>query len=68
MSQLTARQQLELLKKESPEFLGLVEDFQKRMEIVDIFLNPLLKEYTKGKIANSLNMEFVTSFKELILK
>ncbi|RZC40431.1 something about silencing protein 10, partial [Asbolus verrucosus] len=67
ISKLSKRQKLQILQKESPEFFGLVEDFQAKMEIVKRHLHPVLKKYKKGQIPNCPAIEFVTTQYELTL-
>lgn len=68
ISKLSKREKLQILQKESPEFFGLVEDFQAKMTTVKDFLSPILQKYKKGKISNCSAIEFVTVHQELILK
>jgi U3 small nucleolar RNA-associated protein 3 len=67
ISKLSKREKLQILQKESPEFFGLVEDFQAKMTTVKDFLSPILQKYKKGKIPNCSAIEFVTVHQELIL-
>ncbi|XP_044255365.1 something about silencing protein 10 [Tribolium madens] len=67
ISKLSKRQKLQILQKESPEFFGLVEDFEEKMIVARDFLKPVLVQYKKGQISNCSAMEFVETHHELIL-
>lgn len=67
VSQLSKRQKLQLLMKESPELFGLIDDYKNRMTIVTEELDPVIKFYKEGKIKKSEAMDFVNSYCQLIL-
>nr|XP_975194.2 PREDICTED: something about silencing protein 10 [Tribolium castaneum] len=67
ISKLSKRQKLQILQKESPEFFGLVEDFEEKMVVARDFLKPVLVKFKKGQIPNCSAMEFVVTHHELIL-
>lgn len=67
LTKLSKRQKLQLLEKESPEFFGLVEDFQTRMKTLKNYLQPVLQKYRKGQIPNCAAIEFVQTQHKIIL-
>ncbi|KAK6188087.1 hypothetical protein SNE40_004347 [Patella caerulea] len=52
LSKLSKREKIELLKKESPELLTLIEDFKARLSEVKDTLQPLFKLVQEGKIVD----------------
>ncbi|KAJ8968912.1 hypothetical protein NQ317_016523 [Molorchus minor] len=67
ISKLTKRQKLQLLQKESPEFFGLVDDFQAKMLIAKDYLNPIIERQKKGEIPVCKAVDFVQTQYTLIL-
>lgn len=67
LSQLSQRQKEQLFKKESPEFEGLVQDFQKRLNESIELLEPILVYFDENSIENHPLVEFVTNQNQLIL-
>lgn len=67
LSQLSQRQKEQLFKKESPEFEGLVQDFQKRLNESIELLEPILVYFEENSIENHPLVEFVTNQNQLIL-
>ncbi|KAK3091637.1 hypothetical protein FSP39_021428 [Pinctada imbricata] len=66
LSKLSKKEKLQLLKKESPEMLPLIEDFQTKLkEAMDVFL-PLGKLVKEGKIQGKA-AEYVESKLQLAL-
>ncbi|XP_022918487.2 something about silencing protein 10 [Onthophagus taurus] len=67
ISKLSQRQKLQLLKKESPEFFELIDDFKNKMEIITSYLGPVIKLKKECKIKSSNAVEFITTYYNLIL-
>ncbi|CAH0561188.1 unnamed protein product [Brassicogethes aeneus] len=67
ISKLSKRQKLQILEKESPEFFGLIEDFEEKILIAKELLNPVIQKYKKGQIPNCGAIDFVQTHYELIL-
>lgn len=68
VSQLSKRQKLQLLQKESPELFGLVEDYKAKINICEDFLKPILDMERNGELYSSDATEFVYVYYHLILK
>ncbi|KAF5283229.1 hypothetical protein FQA39_LY17376 [Lamprigera yunnana] len=66
ISQLSRRQRIELLQKESPEFFGLVEDFKGKMSLLKEFINPVLELWKKNKVKDSNAMQFARTYQEVV--
>ncbi|XP_017779941.1 PREDICTED: something about silencing protein 10 [Nicrophorus vespilloides] len=64
---LSKRQRLELLQKESPEFFGLVEDYESKMELIKDIIYPVIKLIKQNKIEDCRAKDFVMTYYELIL-
>lgn len=67
LSQMSKRQKLELLEKESPEFSGLVDDFKTKLTVAKDDLHPLLKLIKDGKVPKCPASKFVKTNYDLIL-
>lgn len=67
VSNLTKRQQIQLLVKESPEFLNLVNDFKEKMVLVKDVLLPASELYEKGHIPKSNALNFLLIYQDLLL-
>ncbi|XP_046394860.1 something about silencing protein 10 [Ischnura elegans] len=67
LSKLSKRQQLELMKKESPEFFGLVNDFKEKMAEAKEKWLPMMKLISEGKVKSPIVEQFVHTNYELIL-
>lgn len=67
LSDLSHRQKIQLFRKDSPEFEGLVQDFQQNLEESKTLLEPIL-DYVKTNQLPSLPIfEFVSTKNNLIL-
>lgn len=67
LSQLSKRQKLQLLEKESPEFAGLIDDFKTKMTILKESLEPVLDLVKDGRLPNCSASKFVKTNYNLIL-
>lgn len=67
LSELSQRQQAQLFKKDSPEFEGLVQDFQQRLEESKNILEPILEYFKQISLAEHPLVEFVVTKNNLIL-
>ncbi|CAH0751540.1 unnamed protein product [Diatraea saccharalis] len=67
LSQMSKRQKLQLLEKESPEFAGLIEDFKTKLTVAKDDLHPLLKLVKDGKVPKCAASKFVKTNYDLIL-
>lgn len=67
LSGLSERQKDQLFKKDSPEFEGLVQDFQQRLEESEKILEPVLDYFKSKKLENLPIFEFVATKNKLIL-
>lgn len=67
LSELSQRQKAQLFKKDSPEFEGLVQDFQQRLEESRNILEPILEYFKQISLAEHPLVEFVVTKNNLIL-
>lgn len=67
LSELSQRQQQQLFKKDSPEFEGLVEDFQQRLEESKNVLVPSLAYFKQISLTNNPVVDFAVTMNNLIL-
>ncbi|RVE50865.1 hypothetical protein evm_004432 [Chilo suppressalis] len=67
LSQMSKRQKMQLLEKESPEFAGLIEDFKTKLTVAKDDLHPLLKLIKDGKVPKCPASKFVKTNYDLIL-
>lgn len=67
LSQLTKRQKVDLLQKESPEFFVLIEDFKSKLEEVKKKLIPVLNLVDEKKIKPSPAVDFVKTKMQVTL-
>ncbi|XP_026465732.1 LOW QUALITY PROTEIN: something about silencing protein 10-like [Ctenocephalides felis] len=67
ISKLSTRQKQQLFLKESPEFPGLVEDFENKMEHLQKYLVPIKKLHEDGELPDSPAIDFVLCQHNLIL-
>lgn len=67
LSQLSKRQKLQLFEKESPEFSGLVDDFQTKLTVAKDNLHPVLELVKDGKLPKCAASKFVKTNYDLIL-
>ncbi|CAF4934611.1 unnamed protein product [Pieris macdunnoughi] len=67
LSQMSKRQKMQLLEKESPEFAGLIEDYKSKLSIAKDNLQPLLKLVSQGKVPECSASKFVKTKYDLIL-
>jgi len=67
LSQLSKREKLELLKKESPELLELVEEFRLNMTELKENLGPILNLVSTGVIPPSPAADFIKTRYQLIM-
>lgn len=67
LSKLTRREKLELLKKESPEFLDLIEDYKVKMQEAQEVLHPVLLKIKSGEIPEGAAATYVDVKFRLIL-
>ncbi|XP_050350565.1 something about silencing protein 10 [Nymphalis io] len=67
ISVMSKRQKLQLLEKESPEFLGLIDDFKSKLTVAKDDLHPVLELVKGGKLPNCSASKFVKTNYDLIL-
>lgn len=67
ISQMSKRQKLQLLEKESPEFSGLIDDFKSKLTVAKDDLHPVLELVKGGKLPNCSASKFVKTNYDLIL-
>lgn len=67
LSQMSKRQKLQLLEKESPEFAGLIDDFKTKLTVAKDDLHPVMKLIKDGKLPTCPAAKFVKTNYELIL-
>lgn len=67
LSQMSKRQKIQLLEKESPEFLGLIDDFKTKLTVAKDDLHPVLELVNNGKLPNCPASKFVKTNYDLIL-
>ncbi|KAJ2949184.1 hypothetical protein O0L34_g6126 [Tuta absoluta] len=67
LSQMSKRQKLQLLEKESPEFSGLIDDFKTKLTVAKDNLHPVLELVKDGKLPKCPASKFVKTNYELIL-
>ncbi|CAH2096091.1 unnamed protein product [Euphydryas editha] len=67
ISQMSKRQKIQLLEKESPEFAGLIDDFKSKLIVAKDDLQPVLQLVKGGKLPNCSASKFVKTNYDLIL-
>lgn len=67
LSQMSKRQKLQLLEKESPEFAGLIDDFKTKLTVAKDDLHPVLELVKDGKLPACPASTFVKTNYNLIL-
>lgn len=67
LSQMSKRQKLQLLEKESPEFAGLINDFKTKLTVAKDDLHPVLTLVKDGKLPTCPASKFVKTNYDLIL-
>lgn len=67
LSQMSKRQKLQLLEKESPEFAGLIDDFKTKLTVAKDNLQPVLTLVKDGKLPTCPASKFVKTNYDLIL-
>lgn len=67
LSELTEREQQQLFQKDSPEFDGLVDDFQQKLEESKNLLVPILTYFKQISLSNRPIVDFVVTKNNLIL-
>ncbi|XP_063383822.1 something about silencing protein 10 [Cydia fagiglandana] len=67
LSQMSKRQKLQLLEKESPEFAGLIDDFKSKLTVAKDDLHPVLRLVNDGKLPQCPASKFVKTNFDLIL-
>jgi U3 small nucleolar RNA-associated protein 3 len=67
LSKLSKRQKLELLEKESPEFLGLMDLYKSSLEKLNTFLDPMHQLISNGSIPSCPASDCIKTYLELIL-
>ncbi|XP_050301799.1 something about silencing protein 10 [Anthonomus grandis grandis] len=67
LSQLSNKQKLAILKKESSEFFSLVEDFKNKMTLAKDYLKPILELVKSGKMEHCRTVDLVQTYYQLIL-
>lgn len=67
LSQMSKRQKLQLLERESPEFAGLIDDFKTKLTLAKDDLHPVLELVKDGKLPVCSASNFVKTNFALIL-
>lgn len=67
LSQMSKRQKIQLLEKESPEFPGLVNDFKEKLSIAQNTLKPIIALSKNGGLPDCTAIDFIRIYYELIL-
>ncbi|XP_013197408.1 something about silencing protein 10 [Amyelois transitella] len=67
LSQMSKRQKIQLLEKESPEFAGLINDFKTKLTVAKDDLQPVLELVKDGKLPKCPASKFVKTNYDLIL-
>jgi len=67
LSTLTKRERMELFVKDSPEYLGLLEEFRERMDEVIRVYEPLMQMVKSGKIPSKQGQEYVALRHSLLM-
>ncbi|XP_063536531.1 something about silencing protein 10 [Cydia strobilella] len=67
LSQMSKRQKVQLLEKESPEFAGLIDDFKSKLTVAKDDLHPVLRLVNDGKLPKCPASKFVKTNFDLIL-
>ncbi|XP_068226082.1 LOW QUALITY PROTEIN: something about silencing protein 10-like [Palaemon carinicauda] len=67
VSSLSRARKLQLLKRESPEFLPLVEDLKNKCEELKCILKPLMEKVGKGQIPDGPVKQYVITKYRLVL-
>lgn len=67
LSQMSKRQKLQLLEKESPEFAGLIDDFKTKLTVAKDDLHPVLELVKDGTLPTCATYKFVKTNYDLIL-
>ncbi|KAJ0176551.1 hypothetical protein K1T71_007730 [Dendrolimus kikuchii] len=67
LRQMSKRQKLQLLDKESPEFAGLIDDFKTKLTVAKDDLHPVLELVNNGKLPRCAAAKFVKTNYDLIL-
>ncbi|XP_064084332.1 something about silencing protein 10-like [Macrobrachium nipponense] len=67
VSSLSRSRKLQLLKRESPEFLPLIEDLKSKCEELKCILGPLMEKVGTGKIPDGPVKQYVTTKYRLVL-
>lgn len=67
LTQMSKRQKLQLLEKESPEFLGLIDDFKTKLTVAKDDMKPVLNLVKNGKLPECPASNFIKTNYDLIL-
>jgi len=67
LSNLTKRQKLEILKKESPELEALINDFQTYMTEIRDRLQPIMELIKDGKVPDSKGSKYIETRYQIIM-
>ncbi|CAG4971599.1 unnamed protein product [Colias eurytheme] len=67
LSQMSKRQKMQILEKESPEFAGLIEDFKSKLTVAKDDLQPVMKLIKGGTLPECTASKFVKTNYDLIL-
>ncbi|CAK1580381.1 unnamed protein product [Parnassius mnemosyne] len=67
LSQMSKKQKLQILEKESPEFAGLIDDFKTKLTVAKDDLHPVLELVKGGKFPKCPASKFIKTNYDLIL-
>ncbi|CAL1609502.1 unnamed protein product [Knipowitschia caucasica] len=67
LKEMSQKEKIKLLKKESPELLELIQDFKKKLTELKDEIQPLVQMVTDGKIAPGKTAEYLKTKQQLYL-
>ncbi|XP_047472106.1 something about silencing protein 10-like [Penaeus chinensis] len=67
ISGLSKAKKMQLLKRESPEFLPLIEDMKSKCNEIQTFLRPLMKAIQSGQVPDGPAQQYIVTKYQLLL-
>ncbi|XP_050729753.1 something about silencing protein 10-like isoform X2 [Eriocheir sinensis] len=67
LSKLSRTKKLQLLKRESPEFMPLLDDFKEKLKELQVFLGPLMEGVKDGLVTSPALCHYLTTKYRLLL-
>lgn len=68
VSKLSKKEKLALFKQESPEFVGIINDFEVKLTEANEVLKPIVNLINEGQIPDGPAAEYVKTKYQIILK